>query len=83
MCAGGCQLRCRKVREEDVHGTAGFAESSEFGTMICLGAYKKHSLSRERRTIGLSGEVGFAGSNRVEHNDPEGVEPRRGVEIRR
>jgi hypothetical protein len=32
--------------------------------------------------IGLFGEAGSVGSSRVEHNDPEGVRPRRGVEIR-
>jgi len=31
--------------------------------------------------IGFSGEAGFAGLNRAEHNDPEGVKPRRGVEV--
>jgi len=31
--------------------------------------------------IGLFGEAGSVGSSRVEHNDPEGVRPRRGVEI--
>jgi hypothetical protein len=26
--------------------------------------------------------VGYANRNRAEHNDPEGVKPRRGVEVR-
>ena len=33
--------------------------------------------------IGPFEEVSFAGENRIEHNDPEGVRPRRGVEVRR
>jgi hypothetical protein len=42
----------------------------------------KSSVGGERWIIGSFGEVGSAGSSRIEHNDPEGVRPRRGVEIR-
>ena len=42
----------------------------------------KSGAGGERRTIGLFGGEGAAGSSRVEHNDPEGVKPRRGVESR-
>jgi hypothetical protein len=42
----------------------------------------KSSADGERRIIGLFGGAGSAGSSRIEHNDPEGVKPRRGVEIR-
>jgi hypothetical protein len=42
----------------------------------------KSNAGGERRTIGLFGGVGSAGSSRFEHNDPEGVKPRRGVESR-
>jgi hypothetical protein len=42
----------------------------------------KSDAGGERRTIGLFEEVGYANRNRAEHNDPEGVKPRRGVEVR-
>jgi hypothetical protein len=42
----------------------------------------KSSAGGERRIIGLFGGAGSLGSSRIEHNDPEGVKPQRGVEIR-
>jgi hypothetical protein len=40
-------------------------------------------LPKRRNTLKTRGEVGSQGLNRVERNDPEGVNPRRGAEIRR
>ncbi len=40
----------------------------------------KSNAGGERGAIGSFGEAGFPGLNRAEHNDPEGVKPRRGVE---
>jgi hypothetical protein len=43
----------------------------------------KSDAGGERWTIGLFEEVGFADRNRAERNDPEGVKPQRGAEVRR